>query len=125
MGLRGTQWGWGVRNGAGGYATGQSHMTGQGQRVWQHATGCDGVVACNRVGGGGYGWGVCGALGYATGQWHAMGQSARYKAVVHNEAVVCTYGCTFMRASDVCACDHEGEAEGSTPRCAVLVLPHP
>ena len=100
-------------------------MTGQGQGVWRHVTGCDGVVARNRVGGGGYGWGVRGALGYATGQWHAMGRSAHYKAVVHNEAVVRMYGCTFMRAGDICACDHEGEAEGSTPRCAILVLLHP
>ena len=119
------QWGWGVHDGAGGYATGQSHMTGQDQGVWRHATGCDRVVARNRVGGGGYSWGVRGASGYATGQWHATGRSARYKAVVHNEAVVRTYGCTFMHAGDVCACDHKSEAEGSTPRCAILVLPHP
>ena len=66
-GAGGTQRGWGVRNGAGGYVTGQLHTTGQGQGVWWHATGCDGVVAHNRVGGGGYGWGVRGALGYATG----------------------------------------------------------
>ena len=72
-GLGGTQRGWGVHDGAEGYATGQLHTMGQGQGVWRHAMGCDGVVARNRVGGGGYGWGVRGALGYATGQWHATG----------------------------------------------------